>query len=131
MRSRYLPLASALVFSLATLASRAQTATPEPVPPTPPSPRAADQSKGEIQAARQFGWLDVDHDGFLSREEVALFPRLRDAFDQADTDRDNRVSFDEIRAMALQRRTDKAAAQAATPGTVMPPAQPAPEAAKP
>lgn len=76
------------------------------------------QSRGEILAAKQFGWLDTNHDGFLSRDEVALFPRLRDAFDQADADHDNRVSFDEIRALALQKRAEKdqAAAAASTPG---------------
>ena len=137
MRSSYLSLASALAFSLATLAAHAQAVAPEPVPPPPPVPRAADQSKGEILAARQFGWLDIDHDGYLSRDEVALFPRLRDAFDQADTDRDNRVSFDEIRALAVQRRNAKAGAPAAIPGTVVPPAPPmaaapvAPEGARP
>lgn len=144
MRSSYLPLAAALAFAAGVCAqAQAQpSAQAEPVPPPPPIPRPADQSKGEVQAARQFGWLDLNHDGFLSREEVALFPRLRDAFDQADTDKDNRVSFEEIRALAIHQREEKAAAAAATPGipaTVVPgvvaeqpvpatvvPAQPAP-----
>jgi len=122
MRSSYLPLAVALVFSAAVSAQAQPSTQVEPMPASPPTPRLAGQSKGEIQAARQFGWLDLNHDGFLSREEVALFPRLRDAFDEADTDKDNRVSFEEIRVLAIHKREEKAAAAAAaaTPATVVP-----------
>jgi len=136
MRSPFLlPLTAGLAVALASAGVAAQPAaptTPLETIPGAPAPAPADgaaASRGEILAAKQFGWLDLDRDGFLSRDEVALFPRLRDAFDQADRDHDNRVSFDEIRALALQRRADKAADDAAA-GAGAPDARPA-RAARP
>jgi len=131
---RFIPatLTAALAFG-ACLGAAAQSSphyTPlETIPGTPADTTLASpgRSRGEVLAAKQFGWLDVNHDGFLSRDEVALFPRLRDAFDQADQDRDNRVSLEEIRLLALQRRSDRAATAApAVPGSVV---EPAPAAA--
>lgn len=122
MRYFLMPLAAALALGAAVLPATAQSSrksTPlETIPGDSgvPAPAAAGQSKGELLAAKQFGWLDADHDGFLSRDEVALFPRLRDAFEQADQDHDGRVSFEEIRNLALQRRGEKEAARSAAAG---------------
>ena len=82
----------------------------------PPAP-----TKGEAKALRDFKMLDFNGDGKLSRTEVQLFPRLATAFDDADTDKDGYVSYEEVRAFAAkyreqrdqQRDQQRAAAQAA------------------
>lgn len=94
---------------------------------------SAPLSKGEIKAQREFKMLDFNGDGKLSRSEVKLFPRLANAFDEADTDGDGYVSYEEVRAFAAQYRAQRdrqkekaaAAAQAAPPAT--PAAAEAPE----
>ena len=70
-------------------------------------------SKGEIKARRDFKLLDFNGDGKLSRSEVRLFPRLAQAFDSADTDHDNYVSYDEVKAFALIYRAERARLRAA------------------
>lgn len=80
--------------------------TPHPAP-----------SKGEAKAQRDFKMLDFNGDGKLSRTEVQLFPRLAAAFDDADTDKDGFVSYEEVRVFAAkyreQRDQQRAAAQTA------------------
>ncbi|WP_051303037.1 EF-hand domain-containing protein [Comamonas composti] len=70
-------------------------------------------SKGEIKARREFQMLDANQDGKLSRHEVALFPPLAAAFDEADTDKDGFVSMEEVKAFAVKYRAERAAAKAA------------------
>ena len=88
---------------------------------------------------RDFKLLDFNGDGRISRTEVALFPRLAAAFDEADTNHDNYLSFDEVRAFAVRYRAERDRQRAAqeTQGPspqdaneVKEPPQPA-EAAKP
>ena len=84
-------------------------------PGTPEAPQAG-LTKGEIKAMREFKMLDFDGDGKLSRSEVKLFPRLSAAFDEADTDKDGYVSYEEVRAFAAKYRAERErnkAAQAA------------------
>lgn len=84
-------------------------------PATPEAPQAG-LTKGEIKAMREFKMLDFDGDGKLSRSEVKLFPRLSAAFDEADTDKDGYVSYEEVRAFAAKYRAERErnkAAQAA------------------
>ena len=64
-------------------------------------------SKGEIKAMRDFKLLDFNGDGKISRTEVALFPRLAAAFSDADTNRDNYLSYEEVRAYAVLYRAER------------------------
>lgn len=104
--------------STAALAQAPQTAAPAQ-PPAATAPADAPQaglSKGEIKAQREFKMLDFNGDGKLSRSEVKLFPRLAAAFDEADTDGDGFVSYEEVRAFAAKYRAERdrnKAAQAA------------------
>ena len=53
----------------------------------------------------KFRSADVDHDGFLSRDEAAAgMPRVAKHFDAADSDHDNRLSQAEIAAWIAQAR---------------------------
>lgn len=76
-------------------------------------------SKGELKAQREFKLLDFNRDGRLSRQEIALVPRLAAVFDDADTDRDGYVTYDEVRAFAAvvraRREQQREQAAAATP----------------
>ena len=83
--------------------------------PAAPQSQAA-LTKGEIKAQREFKMLDFNGDGKLSRTEVKLFPRLSAAFDDADTNHDNYVSYEEVREFAAKYRAERdrqKAAQAA------------------
>ena len=71
------------------------------------SPDGASLSKGEIKAMRDFKLLDFNGDGKISRAEVALFPRLAAAFNEADTNHDNYLSYEEVRAYAVRYRAER------------------------
>lgn len=95
---QFLPASTAVLLALACTAALA----------APPAPEAnAPVSKGEIKAMRDFKLLDFNGDGKISRTEVALFPRLAAAFDEADTNHDNYLSFDEVRAFAVRYRAER------------------------
>lgn len=70
-------------------------------------PDGAPLSKGEIKAMRDFKLLDFNGDGKISRAEVALFPRLAGAFSAADTNHDNYLSYEEVRAYAVRYRAER------------------------
>ncbi len=107
-----------LWFCSAALLGTAAMAQGTPTPTeTAPSQEAA-LTKGELKAMRDFKMLDFNGDGKLSRTEVKLFPRLSAAFDDADTNHDNYVSYEEVREFAAKYRTERdrqKAAQAAQP----------------
>lgn len=70
-------------------------------------PDGAPLSKGEVKAMRDFKLLDFNGDGKISRTEVALFPRLAAAFNDADTNHDNYLSYEEVRAYAVIYRAER------------------------
>lgn len=121
-----LACSSALACSLAL----AQNPSPTPAPaPTETSTANTAPSKGEQKAMREFKMLDFNGDGKLSRTEVKLFPRLSAAFDEADTDHDNYVSYEEVRAFAAKYRAERdrqKATQAAQPAHSQAPEQATP-----
>ncbi|WP_440109797.1 EF-hand domain-containing protein [Acidovorax sp. BL-A-41-H1] len=88
----------------------AQTSGPEPAQPPEYS---SSPSKGEVKAMRDFRMLDINGDGRLSRSEVLLFPRLSAAFDDADTNHDQYVSYEEVRAFAAKYRAERERSKAA------------------
>ena len=71
-------------------------------------PDGAPLSKGEIKAMRDFKLLDFNGDGKISRTEVALFPRLAAAFNDADTNHDHFLGYEEVRAYAVRYRAERA-----------------------
>lgn len=75
--------------------------------------QGAQLSKGEIKAQRQFKMLDFNHDGKLSRKEVAIIPKLAAAFDETDTNKDGFVTYEEVRAFAVKYRAARDTATAA------------------
>lgn len=124
MRIRF-SLAACVMSTLAAALGTTALAMPPATAPAPPasaaSPSAESQAaltQGEIKAMREFKMLDFNGDGKLSRTEVKLFPSLSAAFDEADTDHDNYVSYEEVRAFAAKYRAERdrqKAAQAAQP----------------
>ena len=95
-------------------AARAQAAeTADKASTGQASASPAPLTKGEIKAQREFKMLDFNKDGKLSRTEVALFPRLAAAFDEADTDKDGYVSYAEVQAFAVKYRAERDKAKAA------------------
>ena len=110
-------------FMLLPTARADETATEKP---------EAQLSKGELKAQRQVKMLDFNHDGKLSRSEVAIIPKLAAAFDETDTNKDGFVSYEEVRAFAVKYRAerglDKTKATAKTPAAAPSPAA-APEPA--
>ncbi|MCS4511012.1 EF-hand domain-containing protein [Xylophilus ampelinus] len=128
-------LLTALAFAGPTAAQTggAQPRQAAPQTATTPEKAATEGTKGEVLAAKQFKWLDTDGDGFLTQSEVALFPRLRDNFEAADTNRDGKVSFEEIRVFAQKHRAerDRARQAPAAVGNAAPTAPAAATAAAP
>ncbi|MBP6419673.1 MAG: EF-hand domain-containing protein [Giesbergeria sp.] len=89
------------------LGAAAVAGAQQAAPASPANPDGAPLSKGEIKAIRDFKLLDFNGDGKISRAEVALFPRLAAAFNDADTNHDNYLSYEEVRAYAVVYRAER------------------------
>lgn len=115
-----------LLFCGAALLGTCASAQEAPAPTRAAShTQEAGPTKGELKAMRDFKMLDFNNDGKLSRTEVKLFPRLSAAFDDADTDHDNYVSYEEVREFAVKYRAERdrqkaARAESTHNGTVPP-----------
>lgn len=121
MRIRF-SLAACVMSTLAAALGTTALAMPPATAPaaSAPTESQAALTKGDIKAMREFKMLDFNGDGKLSRTEVKLFPRLAAAFDDADTDKDGYVSYEEVRAFAAKYRAERdqqRAAQAAAPAS--------------
>ncbi len=85
--ARSIILITASAFGIASPAAFAETA-------------ANDATKNPV-----FLKLDVNHDGFVSRREAKQDPAIAALFDQADSNRDGRLSEDElIKALSIGQR---------------------------
>ncbi len=104
--------AQALTMCLALPAAATALAADDAAQPAAPA-ASAPMSKGEIKAIREFNLLDFNGDGKLSRNEVAIVPRLAAAFDEADTNHDGFVTLEEVRAFTIKYRAERDRAKAA------------------
>ena len=113
---KFLPLAICLALG-ATVAPVWAEGKIDPVNMTGPDGKPL--SKGEIKAVKDFQMLDFNKDGKISRKELALVPRLYAGFDEADTNKDDYLTLEEVRAFAIKYRArrdaEKAAPKTATP----------------
>ncbi len=60
---------------------------------------AVGQDATRIDADTQFTQLDGDHDGYVTRAEVAQLPGLAKAFEKFDTNRDGKLDRAEFAAL--------------------------------
>lgn len=77
-----------------------QTAPPQAAQPQP-QPETAPQAQ-----PKQVTWadLDSDKDGNLSKAETATVPELSKIFDQADANKDGKLSAEEYKAFAMKQQ---------------------------
>lgn len=59
---------------------------------------------GQGKGPRTFEALDTNSDKALSKEEVAVAPRLNSNFDLVDTDKNGSISKEELQAFRAERR---------------------------
>ena len=93
-----MPLAFAQT-SPTTQADPAQSTQPTTTQNAEPAAQPADAAQ-----PKQVTWadLDTDKDGNLSKQEVTPVPSLTQVFDQADSDKDGKLTADEYKAFAAK-----------------------------
>ena len=127
--NRFLPAAlTAAIAATLSLAAPCAFADEPAAAPAPAAAASAPLSKGEIKAIKQFHMLDFNGDGKLSKKEVAIVPKLYNAFDEADTNHDGFITLDEVRAYTIKYRAarDKAKADAEAKPSAVPAPTPTP-----
>jgi NADH dehydrogenase FAD-containing subunit len=71
-------------------------------------PAAQTATKAKAPGRAAFNRADANHDGFLTREEAQKgMPRVAKNFDRIDTDKDGKVSRDELRAFRVANKGGK------------------------
>lgn len=104
--------AVAVIASLsAPLAFAQQTPPAPPPPPAEPAPPATPAPAPAPAAPQQMTWADVDvnQDGVLSKEEVAVVPQLAQVFDRADADGNGELTLEEYEQFAAKAQAEAAA----------------------
>ena len=81
------------------------------------APPPAPKQKGGVG---RFERLDLDHDGFISRQEAQADPHLARHFDAIDTDHDGRLSHQEMKSYRIARKS-RSRAPTAEPSMAPPP----------
>lgn len=95
------PLIASAVLSALVAVSSSGLAADEAASQANPASATGETSYRDAMFKR----LDSDHDGYISRAEATRQPRFMDAFQQADDDRDSKLSNDEyIKARAIYER---------------------------
>ncbi len=71
---------------------------------------APEGREGRAPGMERLKQADTNGDGLISREEAKALPRLAARFDEIDTNHDNQISPDELRAFHEKRRDAMSAA---------------------
>lgn len=71
--------------------------------PAPAAPATAAAAQRPAHAMR----VDANGDGVITRDEASKFPRLAASFDQIDTNKDGKLSADEMKAWRTQQRGER------------------------
>ncbi len=74
--------------------------------PTPTDQAATQSSAPQAAQPKPVTWadLDSDKDGNLSKPETATVPALNQVFDQADANKDGKLSAEEYKSFAMKQQ---------------------------
>ena len=99
-RTTLMAIALAAAFPLGAYAQTSsqpgQQQRPGASDPTQPAPRGSGATQGGSSAQPGAARLDINRDGFISREEANSSPELSSRFSELDRNRDGALSADEL-----------------------------------
>ncbi|WP_242108988.1 EF-hand domain-containing protein [Luteimonas aquatica] len=97
-------LAMPLAFAQSAPTTSTDPAAAQATPPTTTTQNAEPSAQPPGAQPKQVTWadLDADKDGNLSKQEVTTVPSLTQVFDEADTDKDGKLTADEYKAYAAK-----------------------------